>query len=358
MSTFIIAEAGVNHNGSMDMAKDLIHAARDAGADAVKFQSFRASHLVSKTAPKADYQKENTGTTESQFEMLKKLELSPEDHHLLIEECRKCKIDFLSTPFDTEGAKILVRDYGLKKLKIPSGEITNAPMLFEVGRLGVPVILSTGMSTLEDIRQALGVYALGVEGDSAKLKSADFDMVWDNAKSQGLLKDKISLLHCTTEYPTPYSDVNLRAMDLMRREFELEIGLSDHSAGIMVPVAAVARGATIIEKHFTMDRSLPGPDHKASLEPKELIAMVEAIRATEQALGKEQKEPAPSEKKNMAIARKSLVAARAITKGELFNEENLTIKRPGDGVSPFRYWDLLGRSADRDYAEEELIQCE
>ncbi|MBP3403449.1 MAG: N-acetylneuraminate synthase [Alphaproteobacteria bacterium] len=323
---YIIAEAGVNHNGSVEIAEKLIDSAAQAGADAVKFQTFIATAGVSRFAEKAQYQKENTTTSESQLEMIKKLELPFDQHRHLMEYCRKRNIQFLSTGFDFESINLL-KSLNIPCMKIPSGEITNLPLLRQVNEYMHPVIMSTGMATLNEIKEALAV-----------------------------LKDcKVSLLHCTTEYPCPYEGVNLKAMQTMRDAFHLPVGYSDHTKGIEVPIAAVAMGATIIEKHFTLDRNMEGPDHKASLEPDELKAMVTAIRHIEAALGTGEKEPAECEKKNMAIARKSIVAKRAIKKGELLTEENLTVKRPGDGVSPMKWDEIVGTTAQKDYDEDEKI---
>lgn len=323
---YIIAEAGVNHNGSIEIAEKLIDAAAQAGADAVKFQTFIATAGISRFAEKAQYQKENTTTRESQLEMIKKLELPFDQHRHLMEYCRKRNIQFLSTGFDFESINLL-KSLNIPCMKVPSGEITNLPLLRQVNEYMHPVIMSTGMATLNEIKEALAV-----------------------------LKDcKVSLLHCTTEYPCPYEGVNLKAMQTMRDAFHLPVGYSDHTQGIEVPIAAVAMGATIIEKHFTLDRNMEGPDHKASLEPDELKAMVTAIRHIEAALGTGEKEPAECEKKNMAIARKSIVAKRAIKKGELLTEENLTVKRPGDGVSPMKWDEIVGTTAQKDYDEDEKI---
>jgi N,N'-diacetyllegionaminate synthase len=330
--TFIIAEAGVNHNGSLDRAKDMVKVAAKAGVDAIKFQTFRAETLVTKDAIKADYQIKASGQSETQFEMLKKLELSVESHLELIECCRSNKIEFLSTPFDLTTIDLLV-DMGLKKWKIPSGEITNLPYLRKIASLGQEIILSTGMADLGEIEDALDV----LTGAGTKLKD-------------------ITILHCNTEYPTPFEDVNLRAMLTIKAEFPgVKIGYSDHTLGIEIPIAAVATGATIIEKHFTLDKNMPGPDHKASLEPDELTAMVKAIRNIETALGNGIKKPSPSELKNKPIARKSIVAARNIRKGESFTEENLTAKRPGTGISPMRWDKVIGQVAQKDYGKDELI---
>ncbi len=328
---FIIAEAGVNHNGSMDLARKLVDAAAEAGADAVKFQTFRTESLVRRDAPKAEYQKATTAEDESQFDMIRRLELDAEAHRDLMEHCRRCDILFLSSPFDLESIDLLDA-LGLEIFKIPSGEITNLPYLRRIGRLGKSIILSTGMADLGEVDAAL-----------------------EELIAAGAKKDKITLLHCNTEYPTPMEDVNLRAMATLSKTFGTPVGYSDHTLGIEIPIAAVALGATVIEKHFTLDRSLDGPDHKASLEPEELKAMVTAISNVSQALGDGGKRPSPSEVKNIPIARKSIVAARAIRKGEAFSEENLATKRPAQGLSPMLWDTLVGTRADRDYAQDEII---
>lgn len=332
MRTLIIAEAGVNHNGDMALARRLIDVAAVAGADMVKFQTFNADRLVTASAKKADYQIRSTGAAESQHEMLRRLELSREMHEELIAHCKLRGISFLSTGFDIESIDLLV-DFGQNQFKIPSGEITNLPYLRHVGRLGKPVILSTGMSTMDEIAAALGIL-----------------------EQAGTPHERITLLHCTTEYPTPMNEVNLRAMLTMRDAFGVAVGYSDHTAGIEVSIAAVALGASVIEKHFTLDRTLPGPDHLASLEPDELKAMVASIRNIEQVLGDGVKRPSASEARNMAVARKSLVAARAIHAGEVFSASNLAVKRPGTGISPMRWDEVLGRTAPRDFVPDEMIE--
>ena len=332
MKTFIIAEAGVNHNGSLKLAKKLVDVAVSAGADAVKFQTFKAEAVVSRFAPKAEYQKQTTDANESQLEMIKKLELSYEDFEELFRYCKNRGIIFMSTPFDIESARFL-KDLGVEIFKIPSGEITNYLLLKEIGSYGKEIILSTGMADLGEIEDALEVLT-----------------------TAGTPKEKITVLHCNTEYPTPYEDVNLRAMLTIKEAFKVKVGYSDHTLGIEIPVAAVALGACVIEKHFTLDKNLPGPDHRASLEPEELKAMVRAIRNVEKALGSGIKKPSPSELKNLPIARKSIVARRAIKKGEIFTEENLTVKRPGTGISPMRWNEVLGRKAPRDFKQDEMIE--
>lgn len=330
MSVFIIAEAGVNHNGSLELAKKLVDAAKDAGADCVKFQTFVSKNIVSKNAVKAEYQKQQTEPEESQQDMLKKLELSFDEFVELNEYCKSKSIEFMSTAFDFDSIDFL-DSLEMGTWKIPSGDITNLPYLIKIAKLNKPVILSTGMSTMEDIRSAIKAL-----------------------KENGVAE--LIVLHCTTEYPTPFEDVNLRAMNTIKEEFGVKVGYSDHTKGIEVPIAAVALGATVIEKHFTLDRNMEGPDHKASLEPNELKAMVDSIRHIELALGNGMKQPAESEKKNMAVARKSIIASKDIKAGDIFTEENLTVKRPGDGISPMRWFDIIGKPAPRDFEEDELIE--
>ena len=330
--TLIIAEAGVNHNGDMQLAKRLVDAAAAAGADLVKFQTFNASRQVTRSAKKADYQTQTTDSSESQHAMLQRLELTEAMHHELIEHCASRQIGFLSTGFDIECVDMLVR-LGQEQFKIPSGEITNLPYLRHIGQLGKKVILSTGMATLGEIESAI-----------------------DALEQAGTPRSKLTVLHCTTEYPAPMVEVNLRAMQSLRAAFGVDVGYSDHTQGIEVGIAAVALGASVIEKHFTLDRTLPGPDHQASLEPAELSAMVAAIRNIEVALGDGVKRLTPSEARNKLIARKSLVASRPIKAGEIFTSENLTTKRPGTGISPMRWDEFLGNKAQRDFAADELIK--
>ncbi|QKF58955.1 N-acetylneuraminate synthase [Aliarcobacter lanthieri] len=329
---FIIAEAGVNHNGSIELAKKLIDVAVDSGVDAVKFQTFKTELCISKDAKKAEYQVENTGnSTETQFEMVKKLELSKEMHHELISYCKTKNIMFLSTPFDHDSIELL-NNLGLEIFKIPSGEITNLPYLRHIGKLNKKVILSTGMADIGEIEDALDVLI-----------------------NSGTKKENITVLHANTEYPTPMEDVNLKAMVTIGNTFDIALGYSDHTLGIEVPTAAVALGATVIEKHFTLDKTMEGPDHKASLEPNELKDMVKAIRNIELALGSSIKKPSSSESKNKPIARKSIVAKTDIKKGEILSENSLAIKRPGNGISPMRWDEILGTVATKDYKEDELI---
>lgn len=327
---FVIAEAGVNHNGDIDIAKRMIEVASEAGADAVKFQTFQADALTCRNAEKADYQKDTTDSAESQQEMLRKLELTKEAHLELIGYCKQKQIMFLSTPFDFESIDLL-EEIGMTIYKIPSGEITNLPYLRKIGSLRKKVIISSGMSTLEEVKEAVRVL-------------------------QECGTTDISVLHCNTQYPTPMEDVNLNVMQTMRKELAVPIGYSDHTKGIEVPIAAVALGAEIIEKHFTLDKTMEGPDHKASLEPAELKQMVTAIRNIEKAMGHAEKKVTESEKNNIVIARKSIVAKQAIKKGECFTEAKLTTKRPGSGVSPMMWDDVIGRIAERDYDADEMIE--
>ena len=356
MKTFIIAEAGVNHNGDMNLAKRLIDVAAEAGASAVKFQTFRATQLVSRHAPKAEYQIRTTDQIESQLEMIRKLELTETDHEALIAHTQARDITFLSTPFDVPSLHLLTRRFGLQTIKIPSGEITNTPFLLTIARAAQQVILSTGMSTLAEVEAALGVLAFGfVAPAAATPQRGDFEQTFASEAGQQALHDRVTLLHCTTEYPAPFDEVNLRAMDTLATAFGLPVGYSDHTPGIHVSLAAVARGARVIEKHFTLDRNLPGPDHKASLEPDELLQLVRQIREIEQALGDGIKHPTASEWKNRDAARRSLVTAKIIKAGEVFTEENLTCKRPGTGASPSSYWQMLGQTATRSYAADEVL---
>ncbi len=357
--TYIIAEAGVNHNGSMELAKSLIDEAYAAGADAIKFQLFKASQLTTQSSQKARYQKAATSNIEeSQFEMLKKLELSIQQQFDLKTYADQKGIEFLSTPFDIDSLKSLAYDFKIKRLKISSGDLTNAPLLLEAARTGLPVIISTGMATLAEIEQALGVLAYGYLANSCEKPGlADFQQAYQSDEGTQLLQKNVAVLHCTTEYPAPLNEVNLNVMQTLRQCFQLSIGYSDHTAGIHIPAAAVAMGALIIEKHFTLDKNLEGPDHKASLEPGELKQMVQNIRDIEIAMGSAVKKPTASELANRAIARRSVVAAKPIAAGELFSENNLIIKRPETGLSPLYYWELLGRSAEKQYDEDEVIKA-
>lgn len=330
MKTIIIAEAGVNHNGDLSLAYKLVDAAKEAGADFVKFQTFIPNNIASKKASKANYQKDNINVDEKQLDMLEKLALSFDDFKKIKHYCSDSGINFLSTPFDIESV-IFLNSLDMEVWKIPSGEITNLPYLIEIAKTKKPVIMSTGMCKIEEIEKAINVLK--------KYGTTD-----------------IFLLHCTTEYPTPFEDVNLKAMSTLRTKFNVEVGYSDHTKGIEVPIAAVAMGATIIEKHFTLDRNMEGPDHKASLEPKELKEMIRCIRNIEKAIGNENKIITNSEKKNIVVARKSIVANKRIIKGEILTEDNITTKRPGNGISPMKWFDVLGTKAIKDFEEDDLIE--
>lgn len=331
-SVFIIAEAGVNHNGSLEIAKKLIDAAKECGADAVKFQTFKTEKVVSKKAEKAEYQKQTTDAGESQFEMIKKLELDFNAHKELIKYCKEREIQFLSSPFDLDSIDLL-DELGLDTFKIPSGEIINLPYLRKIGEFNKKVILSTGMADLGEIEDALDILI-----------------------ESGTDKENITILHCNTEYPTPFEDVNLKAMLTIKNAFNIKVGYSDHTKGIEVPIAAVALGAEVIEKHFTLDRNMEGPDHKASLEPDELKQMIDSIRNIEKALGNGIKKPSPSENKNKIVVRKSLMAKTYIKKGDIFTEENVGIKRPGNGISPMRWDEVIGKTAKKDFEEDEILE--
>lgn len=330
MKVYIIAEAGVNHNGSYDHAKKMVDVAKEAGADCIKFQTFVAKNLVTKKANKADYQKKTTGQHQTQLDMLKKLELTFAEFINLHHYCNEKEIDFMSTGFDFQSMDFLEK-LDVKKWKIPSGEITNLPYLIRLAQTKKPIILSTGMATLNEVEEAIRIL-----------------------KENG--SKEISVLHCTTDYPTHYEDVNLLAMNTMRNRFNLPVGYSDHTLGINVSIAAVALGATVIEKHFTLDRSMDGPDHKASLEPLELKEMIMGIRNIEKALGDGKKKPTETEKKNIEIARKSIVASKFINKGEVFTEDNITVKRPGNGISPMKWFEILGQTAKKNISEDEMIE--
>ncbi len=355
MPALIIAEAGVNHNGSRDLALRLVDAAAEAGADVAKFQIFRADALAAASAPKADYQVQTTGFGQGQLDMLRRLELGEEDFRAIQRRCRERGIRFLATPFDEQSLDDLTSKYNVDAIKLGSGEVTNAPLLLRAARTGRPVILSTGMSTLAEVEAALGVLAYGYAPTQGPPSLDAFRKAFRSAAGQEALRCHVTLLHCTTEYPAVYEDVNLRAIDTLRATFGLPVGLSDHTPGIHVAVAAIARGAIAIEKHLTLDRNLPGPDHRASLEPGEFQQLVTAIRQVEAALGSDTKAPAPGELANVPVARRSLVAARDIHKGERFTTENLAVKRPGNGASPMRYWEWLGRIAERDYKKDQPL---
>lgn len=381
----IIAEAGVNHNGDMERARQLIDVAVEAGADIVKFQSFVADKLASKDAPKAKYQIENAdqGAGESQYDMLKRLELSEDDHRMLIAYCKEKGIEFLSTPFDVDGVHMLVDKFGLNRIKLGSSELTNAPILLAAAQTGHEVIFSTGMGALDEIRTALEVLAFGYLNSHAPKSQDDFKGILESPAAKEALLKNVTILHCSTAYPTPYEDVNLKAMQTIFDEFGIRVGYSDHTLGNDVSLAAVAMGARIIEKHFTLDCSLPGPDHKASSEPAALKALVQNIRRLEAAManglenplesdafkamienmdhvnaamGDGKKAPRGAEMDNYEMARKSLVAARDIAEGEVFTPENVTIKRPGDSLAPINYWDVMGTKATRAYKADQRLQ--
>jgi len=331
LKVFIIAEAGVNHNGSFEKALELIQVAKDAGADAVKFQTFVPELVMTSNAAKAEYQIKTTEINETQLEMAKKIQLPLDDFGKLKERCDRLEIEFMSTAFDEVSVETL-RKLGLKRLKIPSGEITNLSYLRQLGRLNKPIVMSTGMATLREVKAAMDVLI-----------------------EVGIKKNDLTILHCNTQYPTPMADANLKSMLTIQNELGVKIGYSDHTLGIEVPIAAVAMGATIIEKHFTLARTLPGPDHKASLEPDELKSMVRSIRNIEKALGNGIKHPSQSEIKNIPIARKSIVARKSIKKGEVFSDKNLTVKRPGTGISPMKWDEVVGKFADKEYQPDDLI---
>ncbi len=332
IKTFIIAEAGVNHNGNLKLAKKLIYEAKEAGASAIKFQSFIANKSISKFAKKAEYQISSTGDTKTQLEMVKSLELSESDHYILFKECKKNKIEFISTPFDKESIDLLLK-LKVSKIKVASSELNNFPFLKQVAKTKKEVILSTGMGTLLEIEKAVKLLI-----------------------NNGINRKKLTVLHCNTEYPTPFSDANLKAINTIKKNIKVKVGYSDHTLGIEAPIAAVALGAQIIEKHFTLDKNLKGPDHKASIEPDELKKMIKSIRNIELAMGSGIKKPTNSEKKNISIARKSIVANKIIQKNEIFTKKNLAIKRPGIGIPPVHFEKLLGLKSNKKYVEDEIIK--
>ena len=353
--TFVIAEAGVNHNGTLDLALRLVDAAAAAGADAVKFQTFRADKLAAANAPKAAYQKRETGAAQSQLEMLRALELSEADHRAIMQRCAERAIEFMSSPFDEESLALLVR-LDVRRVKLGSGELTNGPLLLAAARTRLPLIVSTGMANMQEIEQALGVLAFGMLRASGEQPGrAAFRTAWQDPAGRAAVKEKVTLLQCVTEYPAPARDINLSTMTTMHEAFGVPCGYSDHATGPAISLAAVALGAVAIEKHLTLDRGLPGPDHKASLEPAEFRELVERIRDVEVAIGDGVKRPAPSEVANMEVARKSLVAARVIPRGRRITAEDVAVKRPGNGVSPLCYWEWIGRVAGKDYAEDDPL---
>ena len=353
--TYIIAEVGVNHNGSLGMAKQLVDIAKQAGADAVKFQTFKAENLVTRDAQQAGYQVNNLGEATSQFEMLKKLELSYEEFVELKKYCDVTQIEFLSTPFDFESVDFLLDDIGMDKIKIPSGELTNSPFIHYIAMKRKPLIVSTGMATMADIHEALSYLAYGLAFLDKSVNLDKVEAFYQTEEAKSLLNKYVTVLHCTTEYPAPFETINLSAMNEMEKELQLPIGFSDHSEGIAVPIAAAALGAVVIEKHFTLDRNLPGPDHLASLEPKELEEMVTGIRSVEHSLGTGNKQPTPIELENRQAARKSIVAKIQISAGDILKESHLAIKRPGTGMPPTAYWSLIGKVAKQSYEVDALI---
>ncbi|WP_146552420.1 MULTISPECIES: N-acetylneuraminate synthase [Rummeliibacillus] len=356
--TYIIAEAGVNHNGSLELALKLVEEAAKAGADAVKFQTFITENTISKNAAKAEYQKKTTDQKESQLEMVKKLELTYEDFKVIQKHCEKNKITFLSTGFDIDSIEFLDKTLNVPYIKLPSGDVNNAPLVLKAAQTGKDIFLSTGMCTLEDIHNALAIIYYGYTRKNTIPK--DFEEVIKIYQTEdiSILKEKVTILQCTTEYPTPVEDINLKTLLTLAKEFHTKVGLSDHSQSPLTGSLAVALGATVIEKHFTLDKTMEGPDHQASLEPFELKEMIDNIRFTERALGQSNKVIADSEKKNILIARKSIVANKIIKKGEYFTPENLIIKRPATGINPLFYWDYLGKKALNDYKEDEIIKNE
>ncbi len=357
MSVFIIAEAGVNHNGDIKKAMELVEVAAQAGADAVKFQTFKAESLVAKDAPKASYQVRNTGVDDGQYAMLKALELSADDHRVLLSHCQKLRIGFLSSPFDRQSLDFLADDLGLGVIKLGSGEITNAPLLLAAGRKARHVILSTGMSTLVEIEDALGVLAFAATTPSdAQPGASSFRAAYASKEGKLALNNKVTLLHCTTDYPAIPEDANLKAIPAMAERFKLRVGFSDHTPGIVISLGAVALGATVIEKHLTLDRTLPGPDHMASLEPGDFKSLVDGVRLLEGALGDGVKRCMASEQGNRLVARKSLAAIKTIAKGDAYTKDNIGALRPGDGISPMAYWEMLGTSAAADLNPGDRIQ--
>lgn len=353
--TYIIAEVGVNHNGSLDMAKELVRVAKDAGANAVKFQTFKAENLVTREAKQAKYQVDNLGEATSQYAMLKKLEFSYEEFEELQSFCSVVNIAFLSTPFDYESVDFLLDTLNMKTIKIPSGELTNTPFIHYIATKQKPIILSTGMATVEEIHEALSYIAYGLMKPTETVTIEKVQQLYSTEEAKAVLQKYVTILHCTTQYPTPPVSINLMAMNEMKEIFGLPVGFSDHSEGVHIPIAAVSMGAVMIEKHFTLDKALEGPDHIASLNPEELNAMIKGIREVELALGDGIKKPTAIELQNRIAARKSLIAKKTIQKGDVFTTDNLTAKRPGSGISPSNYWTYLGKSATKSYDKDELI---
>ena len=355
MSIFIIAEAGVNHNGDLSAAYELIDAAKGAGADAIKFQTFKSENLVTKKVFKANYQKKILDNDDSQFSMLKKLEIPFEEYYKLLDYCTNKGIQFLSTAFDGESLAFLVNNLGVRKLKISSGDLTNGPLLLKHARTMKDLIVSTGMANLLEIQEALSVIAFGMTSKRKPSKKA-FQDAYNSQKGQRALKEKVTLLHCTSEYPAPFEDINLNAMQTMLDSFGLPVGYSDHTEGIVVSIAAAALGAKVLEKHFTLDKRLAGPDHQASLEPLEFSQLVKAVRVVELSLGKSFKEAQPSEIANIDVSRRSIVAAKEILSGDIFTKENLSVKRAGNGINPMEYWEILAKQSSQSYKMDELIR--
>ena len=353
-SVFVIAEAGINHNGDLDLAMDLVGIAAEAGADAVKFQTYDAKELVISSAPKAPYQIDADASQESHIEMLARCQLDHEAHRVIKAHAEKLGLLFLSTAFDSGSLNFLINELDLDVLKIPSGEITNGPLLLQYAQSKRNLILSTGMSTLEEVEVALSVIAFGLAGEGEPSREA-FSAAFSSVEGQDALRSLVTMLHCTSEYPASLDSVNLRAMDTLYQTFELRVGYSDHTSGVIASLAAVARGARVIEKHITLNKSLPGPDQAASLDPKELQDLVRDVRAVERTLGSARKEPQFSEVENMAVARKSLIAKNIIEEGSLFSEHNIGAKRPGTGRSPMEYWELIGSFSTKNYKKDELI---
>lgn len=355
MNIKIIAEAGVNHNGDEDRAMEMVDCAADAGADFIKFQTFIPEEVISIHSPKAEYQRQTTGDDDSQLEMVRKLALSHESHGRLLERCGQLGIGFLSTPFDIASLHFLTGTLGLETIKIPSGELTTGPLLLAAARTGANIILSTGMANIREIETALLLLSFGYASPQGTPDIDQLSMQKFGMPQREILAHRVTILHCTTEYPAPFADLNLNAMTTMRDEFGLATGLSDHSEGILAGVAAAAMGASVIEKHFTLDRDLPGPDHQASLAPDQLVELIAAIRTVEIMLGGSEKRITPSEMANLPIVRKSIVAARSIKMGTILGEDDIATKRPGTGITPMQYWNLLGKTATRDYAPDEIL---
>lgn len=352
---YIIAEAGVNHNGMKKQAMDMVDYAKKSGADAIKFQTFQADQLVTRSAAKAEYQKSYLNKDSSQYQMLKKLELSRKDFIDIYDYCVVKKIDFLSTAFDYQSLNFLTDNLKLNNLKIPSGELTNAPLLLEHAKLAKKLIVSTGMSTLKDIETALGIIAFGFIQEYAEPSLKNFKKSYRSEKGKKMLKEKVILLHCTSSYPAPFDEVNLKAMTTLREKFELDVGFSDHTKGILAPIIAASIGAKVIEKHFTLDKNQDGPDHKASVEPDELKQMVNEIRFTQRILGSKDKKIVKSEFDNQKNSKKSLVAIKNIKKGDKFTPNNIGCKRPGNGISPLNYWEILEKKSKKSYKKDSLI---